>query len=308
MNKIGLITHIADPDGAFPIILAKLVFDDIDVFSVEVSDVDKTLEGLIEKQEDYKHIYIVDVNMSTEMAGNIDKDVQLREKILVFDHHVSNLSLNQYSFISVVDERNGHKECGTSLFYEYLKETYSKEVLYKESLCTMIEFVRENDTFDFVDSNKEKAIAFRSLYDIYGRERYIEHYYQYILANDTFFFTETEELLITLNQEKTAHYVEEKLEHVIFATIEKMRVGIVFAEQNRSVLGHAMAEKLDIDIAIVINVDRSISYRADKEDVDVTTLASLYGGGGHKHAGGSPLPKDLQEKIVSYLFQNVEWK
>lgn len=308
MNKIGLITHIADPDGAFPIILAKLVFDDIDVFSVEVSDVDKTLENLIEKQEDYEQIYIVDVNMSKEMAENIDKDVQLREKVFVFDHHVSNLSLNQYSFIQVVDERDGHKECGTSLFYAYLKETYPKEVLYKQALCTMIEYVRENDTFDFVDSNKEMAIAFRSLYDIYGRERYIEHYYQYILKNDTFFFTETEKLLITLDQEKTIRYVEEKLEHVKFATIEGIRVGVVFAEQNRSVLGHAMAEKLDIDIAIVINVDRSISYRADKEEVDVTPLARLYGGGGHKHAGGSPLPKDLQEKIVSYIFHNVEWK
>lgn len=308
MNKIGLITHIADPDGAFPIILAKLVFDDIDVFSVEVSDVDKTLEDLIKKQEDYEHIYIVDVNMSKEMAEKIDKDAQLREKVLVFDHHASNLSLNQYSFIQVVDERDGHKECGTSLFYVYLKETYSKEVLYKQALGTMIEYVRENDTFDFVDSNKEMAIAFRSLYDIYGRERYIEHYYQYILENDTFFFTETEKLLITLDQEKVERYVKEKLEHVKFATIEGMRVGIAFAEQNRSVLGHAMAEKLDIDIAIVINVDRSISYRADKEEVDVTPLARLYGGGGHKHAGGSPLPKDLQEKIVSYIFQNMEWK
>lgn len=308
MKKIGLITHIADPDGALPIILTKLIFEEMDVFSVEVGEVDQTLEILIEKQEEYECIYIVDVNMSKEKAENINQDIHLKEKVLVFDHHASNLDLNQYSFIHVVDERDGHKECGTSLFYEYLKETYKKDILYKESLQTMIEFVRENDTFDFVDTYKEKAIAFRSLYDIYGRERYIEHYYQYILENDTFAFTEMEKLLITLDKERVERYVEEKLEHVKYAIIEGIRVGVVFAEQNRSVLGHVMAEKLPIDIAIVINVDRSVSYRADKENIDVTTLAHLYGGGGHKHAGGSPLPKDLQEKIVSYIFKNVEWK
>ena len=64
----------------------------------------------------------------------------------------------------------------------------------------------------------------------------------------------------------------------------------------------------DIDIAVVINVDRGVSYRASKEEVDTNILAVPNGGGGHKHASGSPLPKDLQEKIVEYIFKDVKWE
>ena len=74
-------------------------------------------------------------------------------------------------------------------------------------------------------------------------------------------------------------------------------------------LGHAISSSMtDIDIAIVINVDRSVSYRADKEEVDTNVLAIPCGGGGHKHASGSPLPKDLQEKIVEYIYKDIKWE
>lgn len=126
--------------------------------------------------------------------------------------------------------------------------------------------------------------------------------------NDEFAFSEMEQTLISLEEEKTNQYIEEKLKRVKIAKIQGIKVGIVFAEQKRSLLGHAMAEKLDIDIAIVVNVDRSVSYRADKENVDICLLAKPYGGGGHKHAGGSPLPMDLQEKICEYIFKDIEWK
>jgi len=99
------------------------------------------------------------------------------------------------------------------------------------------------------------------------------------------------------------------MKHVKKAKINGIPVGIVFAESNRSRLGHEMSSTMnDIDIAIVINVDKSVSYRADKEEVDVSVLAVPAGGGGHKHASGSPLPKDLQEKITEYIFKDVIWE
>lgn len=305
MNKICLVTHVADADGAFPIVLAQLVFKELDVFSCEVSEVDDTLNSIFLHVDDYEKIYIVDLCMSEEMADKIDGNDKLKEKIQVFDHHVSRQSFNRYSFISVIDEQNGRKECGTTLFYQYLKSICSLEVLDKPCLKTIIELVREGDTFDF--TNAEVAFQFGSLYAIYGRERYIKHFYDYVLNHDEFIFSETDKLLISLEEEKTKTYISEKMEHVKYASISGVRVGIVFAEQKRSLLGHAMAEKLDIDIAVVINVDRSVSYRADKDNVDISVLAIPNGGGGHKHAGGSPLPVDLQERIVEYIFKDVVW-
>lgn len=304
MNKICLITHVADPDGAFPIILAKLVFQEMDVYSVDIDEVDDILKEALKK--DYDKIYIVDLCMSDEMASTL-KDTNLVE---VYDHHGSRIHLNQYPFIHIVVEQNGVKESGTSLYYQYLKTQFKSELLEKEVVKEMVELVRQNDTFDFTEEKKDAAFSFRNLYDIYGRENYIEHFYQFILEHDVFEFTDVERTLITLEQERSERYVKEKLENVIFTEIEGIPVGIVFAEQNRSMLGHKMALEFKdkIDIAIVINVDRSISYRADKEEIDVNVLAGPYGGGGHKHAGGSPLPIDLQEKIIEHIFKNVEWR
>lgn len=308
MEKICLITHIADADGAFPIILTKLAFQDFDTFSCEVSEVDMVLKDVLSHHADYAKIYIVDINMSEEMASVIDENVTLREKIMVFDHHASHMHLNKYSFIQVIDSKNGRKECGTTLFYEYLKEISHNPILAKENLVTMIELIREGDTYDFTDELKQTAFQFGSLYAIFGRERYIEHFYRSILDNEVFSFSEIEKTLIELEEEKTNQYIEEKLKRVKIAKILGVMVGIVFAEQRRSLLGQAMAEQLDIDIAIVVNVDRSISYRAEKPNVDINVLAKPYGGGGHKHAGGSSLPEDLQEKICEYIFKDIEWK
>ena len=308
MEKICLITHVADADGAFPIILSKLIFQDVAIFSCETSEVDMVLKDVLSHHANYTKIYIVDINMSEEMANTIDEDISLREKIMVFDHHASNMHLNKYSFIKVVDSENGRKECGTTLFYDHLKKSFCNPILTKENLLTMIELIREGDTYDFTDELKQTVFQFGSLYAIFGRERYIEHFYRSILDNEVFSFSEMEKLLIELEEEKKHQYIEEKLKRVKIAKILGVVVGIVFAEQRRSILGHAMVEELDIDIAIVVNVDRSVSYRANKENVDINVLAKHFGGGGHKHAGGSPLPEDLQEKICEYIFKDIEWK
>lgn len=305
--KICLITHIADPDGAMPIILSKLVFENATFYSCDKSEVDDILKKVIE--EDYSKIYIVDLNMSEEMAKYINEIEELKNKILVFDHHKSEMYLNKYPFINVVVENNSKKECGTTLYYKYLKELTHNSLLDKDSTIKMVELVRENDTFDFTIENKDSALNFRNLYDIYGREEYINHFTNFILNNDYFEFTGIEKELVKIENAKANRYIEEKLKNVKKAIINDIPVGIVFAEQNRSMLGHKMAETMpDIDIAIVINVDRGVSYRADKEEVDTNVIAIPCGGGGHKHASGSPIPNDLQQKITEYIFKNIEWR
>ncbi len=304
MNPYCLITHIADPDGAFPIILMKLVLPNADFYSCDIKEVDGILKETL--QNDYEKIYIVDLNISEEMAKIVNEVAST--KVEVYDHHESNLGLNCYPFEHVVVKNGDRKECGTTLFYEYLKQKTNHPILEKEVLKQMIELIRENDTFDFTEEHKQAAIHFRTLYDVYGREDYIEHFYHYILENDTFAFVGTEKAIIDVLEKQTERYVEEKLEHIRFATIDGIRVGIVFAEQNRSYLGNRMAEMYadKIDIAIIINVDRSVSYRAIKPDININVIAQKYNGGGHQHAGGSPLPIELQNKITQIIFSESE--
>ena len=91
--KYCLITHIADPDGAFPIILSKLVLENVECFSCEQGEVDSLLEQIIQK--DYDTIYIVDLNMTEDMAKKINENDVLKNKIKVFEHHESVSYLNK---------------------------------------------------------------------------------------------------------------------------------------------------------------------------------------------------------------------
>lgn len=301
--KQALITHIADPDGAFPIVLANLVLDDITSYSVDVLEVDETLKKII---DDYDHIYIVDLCMSDLMAEYIYENNIT--KIEVYDHHESRSHLNKYSFIHEIDERNNRKECGSTLFYEHLTKITNNEILNKESLKKMLELVRMEDTFDFNETDKDLAFDFAKLYDIYGRDRFITNITKFIKENDTFYFTDIDKVLLEIEKEKENKYVKDKLSHMLKATIDGVKVGIVFAEKNRSIIGNKMCElNEDIDVSIVVNVDRSFSYRS-KKDVDTTKLSCKYGGGGHFHASGSPLKDDLQKHIIEESFENVIWE
>lgn len=306
--KSCLITHIADQDGAFPIILSNLVLNDMEFISCEVDEIDDITKEILNKHEEYKQIYVVDMCFSEEIANFINDNETLRNKVLVLDHHTSRDSLNKYSFINVVSEKNGRKECATTLFYQYLKDTINNDILTKKSLMEMVELVRELDTYDFIEENKETAFKLGDLYNIYGRENYIENYTNFIKNNDHFYFNDFENKVLELEKLRKERYIEEKLETVKKATIDGIPVGIVFAERHRSDLGHAVASNIpDIDIAVIINVSRSVSYRASKDEVDINVLAVPNGGGGHKHAGGSALPIDIEEKICEYIFKDIKW-
>ncbi len=303
-----IISHVADLDGAFPIILGSLVLKDLETYSVELDEVEAVLKKIIEKKDCYEKIYITDLNISEEMAKVIENDETLKEKVLVFDHHISNLFMNKFSFIQVIDTLNGQKECGTTLFYQYLKDHFGSPLLEKPCVKLLTELVRENDTFDFKDAFKEDAFKLGSLYSIYGREDFIAQFIKRIQENETFSFSEVEAILLKIEQERTDRYIKEKLSTMKKCVIHGIKVGLCFAESHRSLLGHEMCRDESIDLAVIINVNRSVSYRANKEAVDVNDLAFIYGGGGHKHAGGSPLPQDFLKKISEAIFGTMEWE
>ena len=47
---------------------------------------------------------------------------------------ILNIFLNDYDFASVVVDVNGFKECGTTLFYNYLVDNYKNPILSKKSV------------------------------------------------------------------------------------------------------------------------------------------------------------------------------
>ncbi len=296
MKKL-IISHKADPDGVTVIVLAKLVFKEFDYILADVLETDNYVRDNLDK---YDFIYVTDLNISEELANEIEKNYS--KKVKIIDHHLSNICMNKYSFIDVVDKNDSEKESATSLFYKYLIKNYNNEFLNQYNTKLLVEHVRTMDTYDFSKTSKEEANNIVVLFKIYGKELFIDKFYN-VIINDNELYSREDYNLIELEKLRIKRYIEEK--EIIEILIDNKKVGVVFAEQNISELGNYLINKYDyLDYVILINVDKSISYRGN-DKVDLSVIAKKYNGGGHFNASGSPIPIDLKEKIIKEIFKDA---
>ena len=104
------------------------------------------------------------------------------------------------------------------------------------------------------------------------------------------------------------NYIDLKEKQMIKCFIKPYNVGVVFAENYRSLLGNELSKRHpELDLVIIINLSRSISYRTIKDDVDLSKFAYIYGGKGHQKASGSPLPSGLKELIIKTIYNKVKF-
>ena len=100
-------------------------------------------------------------------------------------------------------------------------------------------------------------------------------------------------------------YVEQKNEQIIFADLCGRECGYVFAEKYVSELGNRLC-KLHPEIDFIVMIDmgnKTVSYRAVKEDIDLgKDVAQLFGGGGHPKAAGSEFSENVQFKVFEKIF------
>ncbi len=305
--KILLFSHKSDVDGITPVILSKLVFEQVDYILEEPSTINEKFKTVYEEGtfNNYDFIYITDLCINQKIAQQIEQDEILKEKILVFDHHHTNIEMNQYSFITVIDSDGEKKECGSSLYFQHLLETYPNETLQKPVIREMVELVRLIDTWEWKKDNVIEATWISSLLGIYGRDYYIDFYYNFCLKESHFYFNQEQKYLLEVEDIRIKNYIEKKEGEMIPVELHGYQVGIVFAELYRSEVGNRLAEKYQdkYDFIAVINVSRSVSYRGVK-DIDLSAFAKIYGGAGHKQAAGSSLPENLLNNIIELIFKD----
>lgn len=289
-----IISHIADPDGVTPIILSKLVFEEIDYILSENKDVNDNVKNNLDK---YDFIYVVDLNISEELADFIEANY--KEKIMILDHHLSCNNMNKYSFIEVNAEG---KESGTSLYYKYLLNNYNNNLLNRESTKMLVEHVRTMDIYDFSKTSKEEAEKLEMIFKIYGKDRFIDKFYN-VIINDLELYSKEDLNLVELEKERIKRYIEEK--EFIEISLDNKRVGVVFAERYISELGNYLINKYDyLDYIVLINIDKKISYRGNGK-VDLSVIAKKFGGGGHINAAGNCLSSGLKEKVIKEIFPDA---
>ena len=173
-SKKLLISHAADVDGMGSLILSKVHFGDIDYCLVEFSEIDGLIEDLIKtgNYKNYEEIFVTDVSLRQKSIELIDSNEELKSKIKQFDHHASELSNSEkYPFVNeVIYDANGIKVCGTTLFYDYIKDDFKYK---SEYLDKFLESVRSYDTSGPLGSN-EYGRNLTALFDLIGRDAFIE--------------------------------------------------------------------------------------------------------------------------------------
>lgn len=303
-KKLLLITHVADEDGITPIILARLVYSNVDYILAKPGEVD---QYYLDNVFNYDIVHITDLNISEELAKKIDADDELRGKTLIFDHHASAFALNKYAFDTVIVENGDRKESATSIYYDYLCGISSNGVLKKDSVKGLVEQVRIIDTYDFKTEKDQEAHNLDLLFSILGRENYLDYFSKYVISHEFFEYGENEQFLIKLEKDKLDNYIKNRSEDMMRIKIEGHTAGVVYAERYRSQLGNYLITKYnDIDFAIIINIATSVSYRGN-DKVDLSVFSAKRGGGGHKNASGSPLPDDILLRVTNLIFEDAEF-
>jgi len=307
--KTLIISHKADVDGLSPVIFLKMIREDLDVCLLNANDINPKIIEIIKNKTylNYDEIFVTDLTLdknSCELIMNTGHS----DKFKSFDHHALNLISNNYPFGTAISTNSdGVNECATSLFFKYLRNLYP-EVFDKNCIADYTELVRLGDTWDWAKTGNKDANKLGDLLNILGREEYISTFTDFLKNNSEFFFTDSQKYLLSVEEIRINRYMEEAEKTMFHATLCGHPCGIVFAEQHRSLLGNYLAEKYSycLDFVVIINMQQGISFRCNKEDINVGKIATIYGGGGHIKASGAPMDNSLKREVIKFILKDKD--
>lgn len=295
--RVLLFTHEQDIDGMGSIILSLKVFKNLKYVPCKTFEITKKVSEYVNRKEiyDYDKIFVTDLCIKEPLLSKINDDEILREKLIVLDHHKSEIveGNNKYDFVNIIVENERGKTSGTSLFYEYLiKQGY---ILPTPCLDELVEMTRQYDTWEWNKIyNNAKARKLHLLFEQVGYKKYIEKVCNIIDTKDTFEFDQEdlkiiEDFDIKLNEEVPLILKGMKIKTLVIDNVS-YKIGFVISPYKyRNDLSEIIKEnnKYDIDLVGIIMTDTdTVSYRCVK-DVDVSKVGVYFGGKGHKGAASN---------------------
>ena len=292
---IKLITH-TDLDGISNVILLNLCNIEFEYELKEISELNDYLKFFMNTDLSiYSDIYITDLSLNEDIYKLINSS-EYKDKFKIFDHHKTHLFAKDYKNV-YIDINN----CGTSLFYNYLKNIYD---IGKDSVAKYVEHVLNLDLWLWIEKNDIMAKNLDMLISIYGKEEFVKEMTKRLKRNDIFKLSSFEKKYLNLKQSIIDEYILKKEEELIKIKYEKYLAGLVFASRYKSELGNTLCTRhKELDFVIIINMEGGISLRAIKDGVDLSIIASKINGGGHKLASGAPIPDVKKFGFVKEIFK-----
>lgn len=305
-NNNLIVSHIADVDGMGAVILAKLVFEKIDIILCESDELYSVFKELIGSK--YDQIFITDLSVKTEEIFEfIDSNFS---NVKHFDHHIYSFDI-KYPWSTVIHKDGDFLPCGTSIFYEYLLKNYTEcQYLNSTYVSSFVENVRSYDTWDFKNTGNLAGKYLTEIFSVIGIDSFIEKYYSKLLKNyklETFTFDKDELDIVKKLEDDIASYVDECDKSLIITQFLGYNVGISISENYRSTVGNELsARHKELDFILIANfVRRAFSFRT-VNDINLNEIASIIGGGGHEKAAGASMNDENLKIFYKSLYKKYD--
>lgn len=306
--KVLLFTHEQDIDGMGSVIIGKEAFEELDYVPCKTFEIDSNFKKYLDNKKiyDYDLIFVTDLCLHEPILTLINEDEILKKKVLVLDHHKTEIGNNKYDFVNVVLECDKGPSSGTYLFYEYLINNNFLESRFV--LEELVEWTRQYDTWDWVKYDNKKARMLHLLFEQIGYKRYIEIMSNIVKNNNSIVFANEELEIINDWENKFKSDSSKILSKMIVypVTVDNIvyKVGYIYTEYKYR---NDFSELIrlnninDIDLVGMFfpNMD-VVSYRGVK-DVDVSIVPTYFGGKGHKGAGTNPINNEKFKEVLKVV-------
>ena len=310
MKKYMIVTH-TDLDGIGAIVVGKTILNKqhIDMKFCGYHNVNETVVNVLVSSENYSHIFITDISVNKNTAEYIE--TCHKGRVTLLDHH-SNLDyLDKYDWATVEPGQEGTKdrECGTSLFYKFLKDKLNFQS--NQAMENFVEKVRRYDTWDWHDYyNDNEAKQLNDYFGKIGFFDFINEYVNKIKRNDKELFSESAKKILKNSQRNLDQLVKSKEKQMRIKNIDNYTVGFIFSEIYQSEIGNKLLDlHPELDGIIIYDLSKNkLSVRStNKSDFDCSLITKEWfgNGGGRKNTGGAQIPEEKIKLIQEILFNKL---
>lgn len=306
--RVLLFTHEQDIDGMGSVVIGQIAFPKLEYVPCKTFEIDSNFKKYLDDKSIYNYdlIFVTDLCLHEPILSIINSDYVLKDKVLVLDHHKTEIENAKYDFVNVILECSKGQASGTYLFYEYLiNNGYLRST---PVLDELVEWTRQYDTWDWVNYDNQKARMLHLLFEQIGYKRYVEIMSDIVSKNDSIVFSDNELNIINdwenRFKEDSIKMLGDMIVYPITVEGKEYRVGYIYTEYKyRNDFSELIRKNNVNDIDLVgmffSNMD-VVSYRGVK-DVDVSVVPTYFGGKGHKGAGTNPINNEKFKEVLNVV-------
>lgn len=281
------------------------------------------MENTFENIDNYDLVVITDLAVNQPLVDLV-RSHPMGHKVRVFDHHLCEIDSLPENFI-VTEQSPIHSDkltCATELYYNFIKNDRVYDLIHdkniRKAISYFVECVRVYDTFEFwgtrnddtnqIDMTYFDAPRLNTLFHIMDRDEFKEFIEKYVYSHNWECLTLSNinypwiTKILQLEQNKNTKYVESAIRRLVRTpfkyTVYKngevheldYNIGVIFAEKSSPVIANTALERNeDLDFCAVVSYNQ-VSIYANKPEINVSKIAKIFGGGGHKEAAGFTIP------------------